>query len=143
MTSMEEFISILEQDFPDISFRQGSDFHFHPPTTVFYPDPTPTEYTKNELKLLLLHEIGHANLHHKNYKSAVDLLQMEAAAWEEAKNNSKKYHIPWNEDFKDDRLDSYRDLLHKKSSCPRCRLNGYYSTRDQLYHCPNCNHSWH
>lgn len=143
MVPMEAFLSTLEQDFPNISFKQGHDFHFHPPTTVFYPNRELVKYTKNEFKLLLLHEVGHAILHHKDYESAVDLLQIEAAAWEEAKKYIKKYHISWDEDFKDDRLDSYRDYLHKQSSCPRCSLNGYFSTRDSSYHCPNCNYSWH
>ena len=43
----------------------------------------------------------------------------------------------WDEDFVQDKLDSYRDWLHAKSKCKQCGLT-CYQTEDGKYHCPRC-----
>ena len=43
----------------------------------------------------------------------------------------------WNEDFVQEKLDTYRDWLHAKSKCKKCGLTGY-QTKDGKYHCPRC-----
>lgn len=134
---MDTLIQRLTQDFPDIQFSVSDRFMFTPPNSVFYPK---TDNHQNPL--LLLHELGHCLLKHQDYGSEITLLKMETQAWEKAKELANRYQIPWDEDVKDDYLDSYRDFLHRRSTCPLCQINGYYSEQDNSYHCPNCEKIW-
>ena len=43
----------------------------------------------------------------------------------------------WDEDFVQDKLDTYRDWLHAKSRCKKCGLTKY-QTEDKKWHCPRC-----
>ena len=45
------------------------------------------------------------------------------------------------EDFIEEHLDTYRDWLHARSSCPDCTATGY-QTDASTYACPACSHTW-
>ncbi|MBR2725635.1 hypothetical protein IKE97_03330 [Candidatus Saccharibacteria bacterium] len=127
----ERLFNQVRNDFPDFSFRQGKKFAFRPPTTVIIgPDEAHDD-------LLLLHEVSHAVLKHRDFKTNIERLKMESEAWEKAKELANKYKIEVDEDFIQDELDTYRDWLHKKSRCPKCGLTRF-QTPDGLYHCPRC-----
>ena len=126
---MDSFIKQLAADFPEVVFRPAKRFIFSPPHTISYPKKTST--TLDGDRLLLLHELSHYLLKHQDYGSELDLLKMEAEAWEKAKDLAPNYQIAWNEDVKDDYLDSYRDLLHRRSICPTCQINGFFSNSDK------------
>ena len=67
----------------------------------------------------------------------VERLRMENEAWEKARELARVYKIEVNEDLIQEELDTYRDWLHQKSRCPRCRLTRFQTT-DGQYHCPRC-----
>ncbi len=95
------------------------------------------EYRVNGEALQLLHEVGHAILRHKDFRTDVERLKMERAAWEQARLLCERYNIYYDEDLVEEALDSYRDWLHQRSVCPECGLTRYQG-RDGVYHCPGC-----
>ena len=136
------FLRQLVHDHPEFTWRTGKKFAFHPPKTIILGPPTPN------YALLALHELGHALCKHKDYKTSIERLKIERAAWEKAKTVYLRYQKsrpdllpdPWDidaDDFVESQLDTYRDWLHVKSKCPHCGLTRF-QTPDGLYHCPHC-----
>ncbi|MBR0430892.1 hypothetical protein IJJ05_01210 [Candidatus Saccharibacteria bacterium] len=121
----------IENDFPEFRFKKGKKFAFHPPKTIILGPNEPFD------ELLTLHEISHAILGHKDFKTGVGRLKMEAEAWEKAKELAALYGVEIDDDFIQWELDTYRDWLHKKSRCPKCGLTRF-QTQDGDYHCPRC-----
>lgn len=140
------FIKRIEQDFPEVKFCWGRKrFAFRlcgkeEVATVFLGEPQPN------FALLTLHELGHALCRHKDYITDVERVKIESAAWERAKTvyldyqkrrDMAKIMPEWDEDFVQEKLDTYRDWLHTKSLCKKCGLTRF-QTRDGKYHCPRC-----
>lgn len=121
----------LEKDFPDFKFVAGKKFAFRPPRTIVIGPKEP------QMELLLLHELGHATLGHRDFKTDVARLKMENEAWEKARELAQKYGVEFDEDLMQTELDTYRDWLHQKSRCPACGLTRF-QTPDGQYHCPSC-----
>ena len=128
---MDDLIEKLRLDFPEFRFKTGKKFAFRFPKTITIG---PEE---SGAKLLVLHELGHAVLGHKEFKTDVERLKMEVEAWEKARELAGVYQIDFNEEMMQDELDSYRDWLHKKSRCPKCELTRFQDA-DGTYHCPRC-----
>ena len=154
MDREEEFVQRLVADFPEVRFaknRQRFSYRWQNDVpTVFLGEPQP------KYALLTLHELGHALCKHKDYKVDVQRIKIECEAWERAKTVFLEYRdkayaedgvvkdealawiLPeWDEDFVQEKLDTYRDWLHTKSRCKKCGLTGY-QTEDGKYHCPRC-----
>ncbi len=134
---MKELVLKLQHNYPAISFVEG---------TVFQWSPSRKEVTYAKASDVsdawsLLHEVSHALLGHTTYKSDMELLQKEVQAWEHAQKLSDEYAVMIDPDFMQDCLDSYRDWLYKRSSCPACSLQGVQSASGQ-YSCINCNQTW-
>ena len=150
----KEFVERLEADFPEVKFKWGAErfsFRFrNGAPVVFLGEPQPN------FALLALHELGHALCKHKDYTRDVERIKIESAAWERAKtvlldyqakasSNSEEVGnrelaaiLPeWDEDFVQEKMDTYRDWLHAKSRCKKCGLTRY-QTADKKYHCPRC-----
>lgn len=127
----------LGKDFPDISFISGERFSWvpHKRTIVF------GNLTNEDSNWSLLHELGHATLGHKGYRLDIELLQLEVEAWERAVILSADYKvtIPWQ--HIEQCIDSYRDWLHARSTCPECRTVSF-QPRPLQYTCHNCNTTW-
>ena len=128
---MDDLISKLRTDFPELRFVPGKKFAFRYPRTI--------KLGKDETDFaqLLFHELGHALLRHRDFSTDIERLKMEADAWEKAKELAPNYEIDIDEEFVQKELDTYRDWLHKKSRCPVCGLTRY-ETLDGIYHCPRC-----
>ena len=136
MRSMSSLIHKLKTTHTDVSFEEADQFSWSPTTrTIFYNRSLP------HAPLLLLHELSHATLGHREYRRDIELLAMDTAAWETAKQHAETYTIRSNEDVIQDHLDTYRDWLHARSSCPNCTANGY-QTEKSVYACPACSHAW-
>ncbi len=90
----------------------------------------------------ILHELAHAKLNHNNYYSDFELVKLELDAWQEAKEIAKNYGIKIDSEHIEDCLDTYRDWLHQRATCPTCQTVS--TQRDpNTYQCFNCRTSWH
>ena len=135
---MDSFIDQLRLDYPNFNFKAGKKFAFTPPKTIAYEAQAQKEgIPLPKFALLTLHELAHALLKHKHDNTHISRLKHEAEAWERAKSLSAHYKIPYDEDFAEDKLDTYRAHLHQKSLCPTCQTVRYESP-DGAFHCPFC-----
>ena len=125
------FLQRVKSDYPLLLFRTGRKFAFRPPKTIVIG---PTE---EHDEALLLHELGHALCHHRDFDTDIRRLKMEMEAWEKARELAISYGIILDDESIEEELDTYRDYLHKKSRCPECGLTRF-QTPDGNYHCPRC-----
>ncbi len=128
---MNKFFIQLRNDYPEFNFKLGKRFVFRAPRTIFL-----CEQGEN-LELLALHEVSHAILGHRDFRTDVQRLRMEAEAWGKARQLACFYQIPVDEELIQEELDTYRDWLFKKSRCKKCGLTRF-QTSDGIYHCPKC-----
>ncbi len=129
----------IQRDFPELKFEEASQFSWHGGKHVISYN---TAQLKDERGLwALLHEIGHAQLKHADYTSDIELLHMEVEAWEKAHESAKKYGIHLDDTYIEDALDSYRDWLHIRSTCPTCQERCTQQDA-HTYRCHNCGNSW-
>ncbi len=127
----DQLLERLKVDYPDFCFRRGRKFAFRPPRTIAVGPEEPDD------ALLLLHEMGHAILGHRDFKTDVGRIKMERAAWEKARELCDKYGVEYDEAVVERELDTYRDWLDQKSRCPDCGLTRF-QTPDGEYRCPRC-----
>lgn len=132
-------LQVLQDRFPGIQFYAGTMFRWSPQTSrVEYVD---TLLATDRGQWALIHEACHALLGHTDYQSDFELLTMEVAAWEKAKDVAKGLGVVIDEDHIQNCLDTYRDWLHRRSTCPTC---GSVSLQQdpKTYHCHNCLATW-
>ena len=92
--------------------------------------------------MLILHELAHALLGHEDFWLDIELLKMETEAWDLVKNAlTAQYGFCFNSNLAEQKLDTYRDWIHKRSLCPNCKVNGFQQ-RDLSYKCPACGTVW-
>ncbi len=131
-------LSKLQKRLTDVQFAPGEAFSWSPATsTVNYRlSDTPRD------SWALLHEAAHALLGHTGYVLDLDLVLMEVAAWEHARQLAEELGLNIDDDHIQDSLDTYRDWLHQRSTCPRCSTVSLQHSPHE-YRCHNCNASWH
>jgi len=66
---------------------------------------------------------------------------MECEAWNKVIELAKNYTISISQEDVQSDLDTYREWLYKRSSCPKCQANGVQNG-DKIYQCLACNHKW-
>jgi len=132
-------IDELTTAFPQFTFQEGDNFIWSPDDSCIHYDLS--RIPSNEGKLSLLHEVGHALLGHEAYDHDIDLLKYELAAWTKAKKLAKDYSVTIDQDYIEDNLDSYRDWLKKRSTCPDCSFVNF-QTSHSIYDCFNCGCTW-
>lgn len=129
-------INKLKGDYPDLTFVEAEHFSWSADDkTISYKSDDP------HADDLLLHEVSHAHLGHADYGRDIELLRMETDAWEAAKELARSHHRTISEAVLQDNLDTYREWLHARSTCPGCSATGY-QTAQASYACPACTHSW-
>ncbi len=136
MEEMDNFIVRMKEMYPFLNFREGEKFAFRPERTIIY-EPMAGWDEQNNYQLCFLHEIGHAILKHWDFKTDPERLKMERAAWEKARELALGLGVEYDEDLVEERLDSYRNWLHRRSSCPKCGLTRF-QTAQGAYVCPQC-----
>lgn len=135
---MSTLINKLSIDFPNIHFKLSDSYYWSPrKNTVHYRKNIDSE----KASWPILHELGHAVLEHKSFKSDFELIKMEIDAWQKAKELALKYNYSIEEEHIQDCLDTYRDWLYKRSTCPWCTSSGL-QIESNLYRCLNCNNTW-
>lgn len=130
----------LRTDFPDIKFVQGDAFYWSPKDNSVTYSQGSTQ--PSIARWSLLHEVSHGILKHTDYKSDFELMQLEVEAWHYAKGLAKRYGFRIDPEHIQDCLDTYRDWLHRRSTCPTC---GTVSIQKdpKTYQCFNCQATWH
>lgn len=67
---------------------------------------------------------------------------MERDAWNRAKTQlGPQYAVDIKDSAIEQALDSYRDWLHARSTCPNCTATGF-QTKKQHYSCLACGEKW-
>ena len=137
---MVELLEKLQFDYPGITFIQGNTFYWSPKTQSVTYAPGSTQ--PDIAQWSLLHEVSHGILDHKHYFSDFELMQLEVAAWQHARILAKKYGIKIDQEHIQDCLDTYRDWLHMRATCPSCSTVSAQKDPN-TYECFNCHTSWH
>lgn len=132
-------VNRLSIDYPTIKFIVGNTFSWSPRIKCIYYNKLSLATHKGQWTLL--HELGHALSSHHNYTYDIELIEMEMEAWKVAQQISNKYNIEVDDNHIQDCLDTYRDWLHLRSTCPKC--NSVSTQKNQkIYFCYNCHHNW-
>ena len=135
MQSMLSLVSNLQNTFRQFDFRVGDTFYWSPTEKTIF-------YTPKGDPALLLHELGHALLGHQKYSRDIQLIELEREAWEYTRNHlSECFDITLNDSVIEDALDTYREWLHLRSTCPTCASTGL-QIKEKTYSCPACFASW-
>lgn len=137
MPAISSLVQQLENSYPALKFAKGPSARWSPTETTVYYDPH-----ESHADWVLLHETAHGVLGHNGYRRDVELLQLERAAWHHAMTVlAPIFAIDIASDFIETQLDTYRDWLHSKSTCPTCQSTGFEQTQ-QHYTCIHCGASW-
>lgn len=135
MVQISSLVDSIGSNHTDIELKQSDDFAWSHEEKTLYYDP-------NGDPIYLLHELAHAILGHAIYKKDIELVQYERDAWEYAKKAlAPQYDLAISDDVAEEALDTYRDWLHARSTCPACKANGV-QTKTATYSCPSCLNSW-
>lgn len=131
-------IELLQATYPEITFSIGQTFYWSPgDQTVFYR----VDAYQLVTPWPLLHEVGHALLSHARYSSDFELLKLEADAWQKAQAIAPDFGHTIHPDHIQDSLDTYRDWLYQRSTCPVCGTTSL-QLNQLLYECFNCRTQW-
>jgi IrrE N-terminal-like domain len=136
---MDELIKSLSGSYPDVRFSAGDVCRWSPKhgSITYIADDSPTNQWG------ILHELGHALLGHDSYRSDIELLQKEVAAWEKACQLARTYDLKIPEEHIQDCLDTYRDWLARRSACPLCGAQtASLQNSTNTYQCFNCHTTW-
>lgn len=137
MPSTDSLLDTLRQEYADITFVQGEQFEWQPTTRTIMFDPEDAHFDAH-----LLHELGHALLGHSEYDRDIDLIAMERDAWQTAKMElAPKHGVTVTSELLHHDMDTYRDWLHDRSTCPHCTSNGIQTKKSQ-YTCVTCRGTW-
>jgi hypothetical protein len=132
------FVAQVSGDYPQFSFKKGTQEHWSPKAQSIMYNPA---QSLKRLRYGVLHELSHALLDHTDYKSDFELLKLEAMAWELAAQIGKKYGVIIDDEHIQNCLDTYRDWLHRRSTCPSCEVHVLQDSPSS-YRCYNCGESW-
>ena len=137
MSANTSLHSLITAAFPAIHFATGDEFRWSPTEqTIFYDPEDPHGMER------LLHEIAHAELKHDRYDRDIELIALERDAWQHAKTVlAPRFELTISADVIEDDLDTYRDWLHARSTCPNCQATGIQTDTKQ-YICISCQTVW-
>lgn len=136
---MQKIIDQLTKLYPKLRFTAGQQFCWSPENKeIIYKSGA----KGRQAVWSLLHETGHSLLNHASYQTDFELIKLEVAAWEEAKQIAKAVGISIDEEHIQDCLDTYRDWLYKRSICPNCNTKCLQQGDIVHYRCFNCHTTW-
>ena len=136
MLSTASVLLKLKANYPQFSFEQGDSFLWSSSNnTIYYDDNT------SDQSIFLLHELSHALLGHVSYDRDIQLITMERQAWDQTLELASSYGLTIPDSIIQSTLDSYRDWIHERSTCPICSATGLQTTKN-TYVCPACTNKW-
>lgn len=138
---MRTLVKKLRAAYPQISFVAGESFFWCPETAEVFYDDSKADLPSS--KWSLLHETSHGLLGHTTYRTDLELLQLEVAAWTHAGGLAQQLGIEVDDDYVQDCLDTYRDWLYRRSLCPGCGSLCLQNDASNFYKCFNCHTTWH
>lgn len=137
MLSIRSLVKQLKRDYPEFIFEPSTEFWWSAREQTVHYDPKTPDGTA-----YLLHELSHAVLAHVGYRYDIDLIKLERDAWNHAKTVlGPQYNIIISEDVAENNLDTYREWLHARSTCPGCSTTGL-QMKEQQYRCLDCGKTW-
>lgn len=136
MPSITSLLIQIQSNYTEFTFKPASRFSWSAAEHTVYYDPT-----ADHAWMFLLHELAHGLLEHADYTRDIELLAMERQAWDRAKMLAKEYDLEIDDELSDSTLDSYRDWLHTRSTCPICTATGL-QIKKHTYSCPACGATW-
>lgn len=137
MVSTNSLLNKLRKDYPHFSFAVADMFWWSPKEQTIHVDQSAENF-----EAFCLHELSHAILGHQGYIHDIELVKMEREAWDYVTNTlAPTYDIAVNSELIQDNLDTYREWMHMRSTCPQCKTTGL-QMKSQHYHCLGCGHSW-
>jgi hypothetical protein len=136
---MRELLDKLVSDYTDVRFVAGDICSWSPKdrTVTYRIDRSQPDASA----WALLHEAGHADLGHTTYGTDFELVQLEVAAWQRAEALAGRYGLTIDPEHIQDCLDTYREWLHRRSTCPQCGTVSLQADA-RTYTCFNCRCSW-
>lgn len=135
--TIDALLPLLQKQMPEVSFVAAETSYWSPADkTVYY-----VAHDDQRALWTLLHESGHAALGHATYDSDFNLLMLEVAAWEHAKQLAAAVQVRIDDNHVQDCLETYRDWLHQRSTCPRCGIRCFQQDA-RHYFCHNCQARW-
>lgn len=136
---MTELLGQLQKSYPQVSFCASEAFSWSPAeSSIYYID---AHLAGPEGVWALLHEVGHSSLNHQIFHSDFELLTLEVAAWRQAKVIATGLGITIDDEHVEDCIDTYRDWLHRRSTCPTCGTI-CMQKNSKTYACHNCHSFW-
>lgn len=140
MLQPAKLLALCQTTLSDCEFRATDSFYWSPQNRTVCFDVASLDTSTGQMALL--HEVGHALLGHTHYSSDADLLALEVTAWQQAARQASAWSMDTiDEDHIQDCLDTYRDWLYARSSCPTCMVNSLQIAPLQ-YQCLNCLTTW-
>lgn len=124
---------------PRIDFQEAGSFYWSPKNRVIYMNNDRLE--NDEGRWALIHEVAHALLDHQAYQTDANLLILEVEAWEKARELGIELELKIKEEHIQECLNTYRDWLYARSTCPTCMLNSLQVDETE-YLCLNCSTRW-
>ena len=122
-----------------ITFNNSGNFYWSPQTKTIHYDKDSLDSQAGQWALL--HETAHAQLGHHSYANDVGLLKLEVAAWQAAEELAGQFGLSIEPEHIQDCLNTYRDWLYARSTCPTCGLNSL-QVGETEYVCLNCSCQW-
>ena len=136
-TQLRNWVNKLQKAHPQLSFQQAEFCVWRPSEqTIYYANPKDMTDVWD-----IIHELGHARLQHTTYSHDVSLLRLEAEAWAAAENIAQEFSEQISNDYIQDSLNTYRQWLNERSTCPQCSATGIQAKKN-TYSCFNCRCSW-
>ena len=129
----------LQSRYPNLHYVAGTRFCWSPTTHEIMYDLNRDDEAAT---WSLLHETGHALLDHQSYLADFELVRIEMAAWQKARQIADDIGIVISEEHIQDCLDTYRDWLFKRSICPTCSTRALQQSDYVHYRCFNCHTTW-
>ncbi|HEV7952287.1 MAG TPA: ImmA/IrrE family metallo-endopeptidase [Candidatus Saccharimonadales bacterium] len=136
MPSTISLANKLQSDFTAYTFKASDEFRWSPQENIIFYDQNSDDIAS------LLHELAHAALGHASFTKDITLIEMERDAWQYAITKlAPAYALTINDETVQDSLDTYRDWLHARSTCPHCKATGV-QTKKNIYKCILCATKW-